>query len=331
MTSALSSAQLTASHEGHRLTLTAEEHATLAELADRLRATEPDLVDHPAWLTEARRLSCHLPVRLAETLRAYRHDSGPVGVLTLSNLPLTDGQLPETPVVPESVERSATRPAAVVMLLGLHLGEVIAFRDEKQGALVQNVVPVPSLAGSQSNAGSVELELHTENAFHLHRPDFIGLACLRSDQAEEASTLIAPAGRTLAVLAESVIEILREPRFITAAPPSFRQVDQTTAHAVLTGSPDDPDVRVDFHATSGLDEEATAALSQLREVMLETGSAVVLHPDDMVFVDNRVAVHGRRAFNPSYNGADRWLHRIFVHLDNRRSRARRPGNGPVVT
>ena len=28
---------------------------------------------------------------------------------------------------------------------------------------------------------------------------------------------------------------------------------------------------------------------------------------------------------------DRWLHRVFVHLDHRRSRGHRPGDGPVLT
>jgi L-asparagine oxygenase len=36
------------------------------------------------------------------------------------------------------------------------------------------------------------------------------------------------------------------------------------------------------------------------------------------------------AFTPRYDGADRWLHRVFVHLDGRRSRPHRPGNGSVL-
>ena len=61
-------------------------------------------------------------------------------------------------------------PATVAVLLAGALGTIVAFRDEKRGALVQNVVPVPALAASQSNGGSVPLEFHTENAFHPHRP-----------------------------------------------------------------------------------------------------------------------------------------------------------------
>jgi L-asparagine oxygenase len=41
-------------------------------------------------------------------------------------------------------------------------------------------------------------------------------------------------------------------------------------------------------------------------------------------------VHGRVAFTPRYDGYDRWLHRVFVHLDHRRSRPARPANGAVL-
>jgi hypothetical protein len=62
-----------------------------------------------------------------------------------------------TPNVPESAELTATAPAAIAMVVGLRLGEIVAYRDEKHGALVQNVVPVPALETSQSNGGSVSL------------------------------------------------------------------------------------------------------------------------------------------------------------------------------
>lgn len=53
-------------------------------------------------------------------------------------------------------------------------------------------------------------------------------------------------------------------------------------------------------------------------------------PGNLVFVDNRIVLHGRAPYPPRYDGRDRWLQRIFVHLDNRWSRAFRPGNGPVL-
>jgi L-asparagine oxygenase len=47
-------------------------------------------------------------------------------------------------------------------------------------------------------------------------------------------------------------------------------------------------------------------------------------------VDNRVTVHGRTAFQPRYDGRDRWLQRTFALADLRRSRGYRPNDGYVL-
>lgn len=314
-----------------RLILTDDERTEIAGLAERLAPTERGLVDRPGWQAAGRRMSCLLPTRLMETLRQYRHDPGPEGVMAIANLPVVDARLPPTPDEPDSVERVATLPATVTLLLGLQLGEVIAYRDEKQGALVQNVVPVPGLARSQSNAGAVELGLHTENAFHPNRPDFIGLTCLRTDRQERVGTIVSSIRQVLPGMGEHDRAVLNEERFVTAAPPSFHSAGRAGPHPVLSGCPDDPDLRVDFAATTALDDEARGALSRLHKAMVAGQSELVLEPNEMVFVDNRIVVHGRSEFAPRYDGQDRWLHRVFVHLDNRRSRARRAGNGHVLT
>lgn len=311
------------------LTLTDDERTGLRALVGRAVRTAPRLVDHDGWQSEVRAISCHLPVRLLETIRRFRHDSGPDGLLTVAGLPVGSDTLPPTPNVPDSVEFAATTPAAVAMLLGQQLGEVVAYREEKQGALVQNVVPVPSLATSQSNGGSVPLELHTENAFHPNRPDFVGLLCLRAAQ-DRVGTRVSSIRRAYPLLDEEDRTVLAEPRFATDAPPSFTSADCSGPLPVLSGSPEDPDICVDFHATSPLDARATRAMARLREALDEVECELALEPGDMVFLDNRLVVHGRIAFTPRYDGTDRWLHRVFVHLDHRRSRVYRTGNGSVL-
>lgn len=311
------------------LELTDGERRDLDALVRRLARTAPFLVDDADWLARALLASCRVPARLIEAIRSFRHDAGVDGTLTVANLPLAVDSLPPTPTVPDSVEPRATGPATVAVLLGQQLGEVIAYRDEKGGSLVQNVVPVPSLAASQSNGGSVPLEFHTENAFHPNRPDYVGLLCLRPAHQDRVGTRVAAIRRAYPLLGEADRTVLREPRFATAAPPSFRSAGDSDQHPVLTGG-DDPDIRVDFHATSALDSRAAAALSRLRDALAEVSADLVLRPGEMVFLDNRLVVHGRSAFSPRYDGRDRWLHRVFVHLDNRRSRPRRIGGGSVL-
>lgn len=313
-----------------RLDLTRAEQTELRALAEQLVRTPPGLLDDPRWLTRARHLTCHLPRRLSEAIRSFRHDPDDGGALLVSGLPVDPEALPETPRLPESVDRTASPHSAASVLIGLHLGELVSYRQEKGGALVQNVVPVPGLERSQSNAGSAPLEFHVENVFHPCRPDYVGLTCLRPDHEQNAGTLVSSIRHVLPHMSETDQKVLHQARFVTSPPPSFRTGAPTPAHPVLVGSWDDPDVRLDFNATKALDDEARQVLERMRAVVAETALSVRLNTGEMVIVDNRLLMHGRAPFVPRYDGRDRWLQRIFVHLDNRRTREHRAGNGAVI-
>jgi L-asparagine oxygenase len=216
--------------------------------------------------------------------------------------------------------------------VSMQLGEVIAYRNEKSGALVQNVVPVPGQETQQSNAGSIQMEMHVENAFHPRRPDYVSLMCVRADHERIAGLQVSCVRRAARELPAEIRELLAEARYTTQAPPSFgRPEDAAARHAVLTGDLADPDVQVDFHATYAHDPDAKNALEVLRDAVVAVAETVVLEPGDLAVVDNRVALHGRTLFTPRYDGMDRWLYRTFVHLDHRRSRALRELDGYVLT
>ncbi|MGF1238822.1 TauD/TfdA family dioxygenase [Streptomyces sp. 2-6] len=321
--------------EDHIFTLTRAERERTREVAAALAEVEPGLVDDRAWLDACRDMSQRLPERLRRRLRAFRHDPRLDGMLLVRNLPVASA-LPPTPAVAGSVERKATPAAGTTALVSMQIGEVIAYRDEKSGALVQNVVPVPGRETQQSNAGSVPLELHVENAFHPHRPDMVALFCVRPDHDGGAGLRVASVRRAIRMLPDDIRKVLGEDRFRTEVPPSFGGGPEGRAprHPVLSGDFDDPDVRVDFHATRLADEEdeqAAEAMTVLRAALDAITRAVHLLPGDLAVVDNRVALHGRTHFVPRYDGEDRWLHRTFIHLDHRRSRAMRQGNGQVLS
>ena len=324
-------ADLTGGGNGYQIVLTGQDRSRVCSLAEHLVRTEPGLLDDPGWLQHARRLSCHLPPSLLEAIRRYRHEPGDHGILLISNLPVDEDTLPDTPGTRESVESAATVPAAVSLLIGLQLGEVIAYRPEKRGAMVQNIVPVRGMETSQSNAGSKPLDFHVENAFHPNRPDYVGLLCLRSDHEKRAETLASSIRQALPLLGQADRDILHQPRFVSVAPPSFGLGDHTEPHPVLDASREDPNIVLDFQATTAVDDEAADALVRLCAALLDVAVPVVLLPGQMVFVDNRITLHARSLFTPRYDGRDRWLHRVHVTLDNRRSRARRPGNGAVLS
>jgi L-asparagine oxygenase len=311
--------------------LTESDRQTVRRLTSVLTTEPLALIDSLEWVRQAAELSCELPLHLREALRRFRRYPGPAAVLLVRGLPVDSDDLPPTPSVPGSVELHPTSPAAALALVSLHLGDITAFRQEKGGALVQNVVPVPGQEDFQGNAGSAALTMHVENAFHTHRPDYVALSCLRNDHDDIAGLRTASIRAALPLLSPETRTVLGEPRFVTDAPPSFGDsVPSAKPCGVLQGSPEDPDIVVDFHATQPLDEVATAAFRELGQALDHVANTFVLRPGDLAITDNRLALHGRTAFRPRYDGRDRWLQRTYVHLDPRRTRPFRDGNGNVL-
>ncbi|MEV6602092.1 TauD/TfdA family dioxygenase [Actinoplanes sp. NPDC051346] len=239
-------------------------------------------------------------------------------------------ELPDTPSVAGSVQKTATVSAALLIMVAAGLGDPAAFLPEKSGSLVQDVVPVPGKEEFQGNAGSVLLEWHNENAFHPHRPDYVMLLCLRADHEKIAGLRTACARQVVPALSDAAREALFAEEFITDAPPSFDLGECTVRHAVLTGAPEDPDIQVDLAATTGQTPRARTALEELRTAFDETALVHRLEPGELAIVDNRITVHGRTGFQPHYDGRDRWLQRTFVTNDLRRSRHQRPADGYVL-
>ncbi|WP_328383471.1 clavaminate synthase family protein [Streptomyces sp. NBC_00400] len=301
-------------------------------VARRLRGAADGKVDSHEWVAAARREWNELPSGLRAPLGEFRRDSGPSGVLLIRGLPVDGATLPATPSTAHSVQQEASISAAVLTMVACGLGDPAAFRPEKTGALVQDVVPVPGKEDFQGNAGSVLLTFHTENAFHPHRPDYVMLLCLRADHERVAGLRTAGIRAALPLLSEQAREVLRSAEFRTAPPPSFGGSGggHTEPQPVLTGAPDDPDLCVDFAATEPLTARAAQAMAELQDAFDRTSLSTVLAPGDLAIVDNRITTHGRSAFIPRYDGKDRWLQRTFVLNDLRRSRGLRVQDGYVL-
>jgi len=312
-------------------TLADDDAAAVERVLRRLCEVPDGRLDSAEFLAVARQTCEELPSGFRGVLRRFRRDCGPGGALLLRGMPIAESSLPRTPMDRGSVQRSATVPAAGLLLAALALGDPIAFTEEKSGALIHDVVPVPGMDESQSNAGSVQLTFHTENAFHPYCPDFVLLLCLRPDPVGAAGLRVAGLGAALPLLDEQTRQALFRPEFVTASPPSFSvSRDTGEPEPVLRGDPGDPDMRLDLSATSALTDTAGQALKELGQAFAEVAVTVLLERGDLAIVDNRRAVHGRTEFHPRYDGEDRWLQRVFVHADIRRSRSLRCGDGHVL-
>jgi L-asparagine oxygenase len=273
-------------------------------------------------------IRCEIALRLASpellnALLSFRIRVSRDGILLLRGLPIDD-PLPPTPTngAYDGTWGSLAVSTVGQLMVMSALGDVIAYEDEKNGRLVQDICPVPGAEQRQENTGSCLLELHTEDGFHPNKPHFLSLMCLRADHERRAMTVAGSVRAVLPVLDIDDLRILREPLFRIRLASSFVGTDQvaySSAMPVLSGSWSDPELCVDFHAMEALNDRAAQALDALRELMLQSLVGTVLEPGDLLVVDNRKAVHGRTGFAPRYDGEDRWLRRCFAVADIRAS------------
>jgi Fe(II)/alpha-ketoglutarate-dependent arginine beta-hydroxylase len=309
------------------LTLTEEELSAVGALLDTVR-----------WPEDAGRvelLSRRLPERVQEFLLDFRL-AEPAGACVLRGYPLDGERVGPTPLRWKDAEAAGTarREEAYLALLGAVLGDLFSFRTLQDGRLVQDLLPTPGQEETKSgNSSASTLDLHTEDAFHPYRCDYLGLLCLRNpDRVPTAFAELRADG-----LAEPHRRVLGEPRFLVRPDethlvglagdtPSWL-VDEPVP--LLFGGRDTPYLRFDDYFAEPLpgDAEAVAAVAALSEALAGAERDALLGPGDVLFVDNYRAVHGRRPFQARYDGTDRWLKRISVSRDLRRSRDARPAVG----
>lgn len=333
-----------------RLMLTAGEHAAIAELTDVL-LDDPFAGDPERRLHELVLAAHSLPVRLRSVLTEFRLTGRPFGGLLISGLPVDDLELPPTPTSYTEVAegREVTRAGLILLLLGSVLGDPFSFVTQQQGRLILDVFPVRGHEQEQlGSSSSVNLEWHNEDAFHEHRADWLMLLGMRNH--DDVATTFAPIQDIH--LEPEHRELLFQDRYVILPDESHSaefnaattglETDDRIADAfarvaemnseprkipILTGDHDAPYVRIDPAFMEPLDDpEAQQALDMVIDAIDGRLKDVVLYPGDLMIVDNKRAVHGRRPFRARYDGTDRWMRRINVtaHLRNSAGRLHGP-------
>lgn len=200
------------------------------------------------------------------------------------------------------------------------LGEPFNYIQEENGNIFRNIRPTRRNEKEQTSDGSkVDLELHTEIAFHPFKPDYLMLYCLRGDRNKEAFTLVSSLSKVLEQLDAKSTQILRDKQFLTGIDVSFGNPDKTKywgeSIPVLYGPEDRLMITYDLDLMVGLTEEARNALEVLKKAILKVQEKVCLQPGDLLIFNNRRVIHGRTAFKAYYDGYDRWLQRVYVSTD----------------
>lgn len=279
-------------------------------------------------------LAHRLPERIRRAALEARLDDRLHALIFSGNTRVTE-DLENTPTRWQEGGAAGNVAAFLLMLHGALMGDFIAWSTQQDGRLVTDVLPI---AGSEhsllSSSSRKALGWHTEDAFSSSRGDYVGLLCLRNpDQTPTSVSYV-----DVEDLPAAARDVLHEPRFQVLPDGSHefgrghrsrgeRAPDTRAGQFVplLSGPHEAPVLRADrdYTTTAHGDQAAAAAMSALFEHLDRNLYPLILHPGDIAFLDNRNVVHGRYPFAPRYDGSDRWLKRVNVVVDLRRTRPNR--------
>jgi L-asparagine oxygenase len=225
------------------------------------------------------------------------------------------GDVPRTPTK-QWFNLTLTKPRRILLEAASFYGFPIAFTQEQNGALIQNVYPAKNTETQQiSSSSKVELGLHTETAFHRYKPTAVLLLCLRGDL--NAVTTYADVTEIVRHLSPETLTILTKPMFTTSIDESFRtngESDLEIVCSILKESQETPTYEIcyDEALMKGLNEQATNALGELKQAIDKSIQEITLDTGDLLVMDNTRVIHGRLPFKARYDGTDRWLQRVFA-------------------
>lgn len=333
--------------KNRRIRLSEDDVRSLSGLLDEILAKHSS-VESPDFQAEVALYAHEMPRGLRSALHDFKLGESSAALLIVSGWPVDQRRLGRTP--PHWKAKPDRSPAleeeALLMLFGSMLGDCIGWSTQQDGRLVHEILPIQGNEHEQLGSGSEELLWwHCEDAFHPYRGDYLGMLCLRNP--DHVPTTFASVEdldldpEDLELLFQPLYEIRPDESHLKknkglaevddALESAYGRIEQMnsapTRIAVLHGDPRAPYVRIDPYFMNPVagHPRAQQALDRLIQALEEKLRDLVLEPGDFCFIDNFQAVHGRKPFKARYDGNDRWLKRINIARDLRKSRASRGG------
>jgi L-asparagine oxygenase len=294
-----------------------------AVLGESAGASQADILRH------AHRYLRLLPMPVLDLLTAFRDQEAAPAVI-IRGFPVSDGEIGATPRHWKD-GGAGERQEIYCLLLAAILGQVFAWATLQDGRLVQDVVPIRGQQQAQTGHGTVELAWHTEDGFHPYRCDYLCLLAMRNN--DHIPTNLASVDHLS--LSPQAVDTLFTERFLIrpdsehlrAENALFRRAmermyDDPEPSAVLFGASASPYLRIDPIYMSPLpgDAEAAESLAEITRGLESCLQPFCLEPGDLLVLDNYRCVHGRAPFTARYDGTDRWLKKVIVTRDLRKSR-----------
>lgn len=337
----------------YRYILSDHDRTTISTLLDEI-VRQYRTVEDQDFLRNAPIYAHELPRRLRQFLADFKLMEV-AGVCLVSGYPIDDMKIGRTPS--HWNIKAAVSPALheeiFFTLCAALLGDVFGWSTQQDGYTLHEVLPIKEHENEQIGSGSLQkLWWHTEDAFHPYKGDYVALMCMRNP--DRVATTLACVDQL--TIDQRHLQILSEPRFTIRPDEShleknrsgsshqnatvarlveaaYRRINQMNTCPrkvpVLFGEIASPYLCLDpyFMDLEALDPEAREALQALIDEIDARLYDIVLQPGDCCFIDNLRAVHGRNPFKARYDGSDRWLKRLNITRDLRKSRDARESCG----
>lgn len=301
-------------------TLTLDDATKAALQAQLLQVPSPYEDVETFYLEVQQRFRTILPLEMQRTLVRFQLDPTAPGALYIP----TGLRDPVLPATPSDGGRAWDKTTFVSEGLGIGFGhfsgQPFGYPDEKQGELFHNIVPVRGKEETASNASSKrDFALHVDNAAVRPCPHGFVLSGVRGDPRGDAVTYIVDARALVAQLDKDTVTTLRAPLFNIPTPESHGPERRRWAgpQPALSGPPSLPEIWMDLNNMQAITAPAAQALDAVRDAVTLPGVAegVCLTPGDVLLINNRKVLHGRRPFDAQYGGEDRWVQRVYFHPD----------------
>lgn len=305
------------------------EQQQLFVIANTITASPSQPVE---FCEQSKKASVKIPERIKDILLHFRYGSMH-GFLLLRNAPIIEKgiELPLSPLNNHYKIGEKTILAKIQSMFLHIMGDMVSYEAEGYGGLFQDLIPVQTMEKEQTSIGSVELEIHTEQAFSKLRPDVLSLACIRGDI--NANTFILSIHEIKKNVSHEEWELLHQPLWKTGVDKSFKLNGNEFIEGNIRGPLSiiqDNCLVFDQDLMFGITEESSKLIHKIVDIYYKKRITHNLLPGEIIFIDNRNAVHGRSTFYPKYDGYDRFLIRCFAIFNYHDTAYAREGNSHMI-
>ncbi|WP_103866075.1 TauD/TfdA family dioxygenase [Aquimarina sp. I32.4] len=275
------------------------------------------------FLENASYYATKLPFEIWDTLNKFKYREDNCGLVIIRGYEFKKNEIGDTPSTIASASKKNLLQKKIEFFLALCssiLGDLFSWNTQQNGKILNDIIPLKESAYEQLGTSSkTELKWHIEEAFHEHRPDYVGLMCLKNP--DDVATLYSNI-RNISLNNEQK-DLLFQEKFMFEMDLNFSNSNYNTNKpvSILFGNYDEPYVRIDpaFMKKTGYSPEIDHSVNVALDLIEKNIKEIILKPGDICFFDNYRTVHGRAPFDAKFDGNDRWLKRVLITRDLRKS------------